>query len=425
MKRNLSIILLCLCAGILLWGCDKNTANQQETEFQDEGDEQVSSEYQNMFQMTSEQRMEDYEYLWNTLRDSYGFWGVLERSGIDAEAIYKDYLEYLQENDNDVDFFIAINSALYRMGSAGHLSLIDPESYEEFRTIYAKIPGRQVWDQAINQKTTADQYKKLLEFIRATEEEDEIDNWAESQAERNLDYFILPGGQIAYLRISSFDMSVYESDKKEIFEFYQQASGCEHLIIDITANSGGGESYWEDLLVAPNITETLTAKQYAMLSDSVNNHPYLEAAIPAAERYPIDQLLLDNVRDEDKAFATHYVEVEHTVHPASSEPAFSGGIWVLTSPYVYSASESFALFCKDTGFAKLVGTNTGGDGIGIDPVYVVLPNSGLLVRYSMLVGLNHDGSINEEAGTAPDILTASAEQALPAALKAITLETIE
>ena len=60
------------------------------------------------------------------------------------------------------------------------------------------------------------------------------------------------------------------------------------------------------------------------------------------------------------------------------------------------------------------------DGVGaLDPVFVVLPNSGLLVRYNMLLGLNADGTPNQEAGTTPDILSPAGEHPLITALRAI------
>ena len=48
-----------------------------------------------------------------------------------------------------------------------------------------------------------------------------------------------------------------------------------------------------------------------------------------------------------------------------------------------------------------------------------LPNSGILIQYTMMYGLNPDGSSSEEAGTTPDILSPAGESALATALRAI------
>ena len=58
--------------------------------------------------LTAEQRMEDYEYLWSTLRDSYPCWGILEREGVEVERIYTTYREMVVESDSDADFYSAI-----------------------------------------------------------------------------------------------------------------------------------------------------------------------------------------------------------------------------------------------------------------------------------------------------------------------------
>ena len=59
-----------------------------------------------------------------------------------------------------------------------------------------------------------------------------------------------------------------------------------------------------------------------------------------------------------------------------------------------------AMFSKHSGFATLVGRKTGGDGIGTDPVYIILPNS-------------------EEAGTKPDIISPEGESPLDTCLEEI------
>lgn len=70
------------------------------------------------------------------------------------------------------------------------------------------------------------------------------------------------------------------------------------------------------------------------------------------------------------------------------------------------------MFCKNTGFATLVGTTTNGDGGIADPLLFALPNSGLVVRFSVFYGLNEDGSGNEANGTEPDIVISENEDAL-------------
>jgi hypothetical protein len=57
---------------------------------------------------------------------------------------------------------------------------------------------------------------------------------------------------------------------------------------------------------------------------------------------------------------------------------------------------------KASGWAKVYGSSTGGDGIAIDPAVLTLPNSGMVVRFPSVMGLNPDWSANEERHTDAD-----------------------
>lgn len=56
---------------------------------------------------------------------------------------------------------------------------------------------------------------------------------------------------------------------------------------------------------------------------------------------------------------------------------------------------------------------------GADPVYLILPNSGLVVQYSPMYGVTADGTGSEACGTVPDMVSPEGESALETCLKAI------
>ncbi len=114
---------------------------------------------------------------------------------------------------------------------------------------------------------------------------------------------------------------------------------------------------------------------------------------------------------------THYT-TETEIFEAAEAP-YGGTIWVLVDDTVYSSSENFVMFCKNTGFATLIGTTTGGDGGIADPLLAALPNSGLIVRFSVFYRLNGDGNGNEANGTKPDIVLSEHEDALKKCLEQI------
>ena len=88
---------------------------------------------------------------------------------------------------------------------------------------------------------------------------------------------------------------------------------------------------------------------------------------------------------------------------SSGEIDFKGKIVVLIDAITFSATDAFALFCKETGFAKLYGTPSGGDGISDSPIYYILPNSKLLVRFTPGMGIDYTGAANEEVCVHPDV----------------------
>lgn len=376
-----------------------------------------------LFGLTAEQREEDFAYFEQTLRDSYPCWGLLERNGVDYDSILANYREMVSQSDNDFELFVAVNSALFRLGMEGHLSMLQPEWYTEFRETLTGLPEdyqRTHWRDALNTPASVENYPKLLEASIALEGDaggssEDFDAGGNTE---NVTTLIVDEGRIAYLRIASFDTSNFDEEHSQIQAFLDQVHNYEHLIVDITQNGGGSDEYWMAAIVAPLASHTLSSTNYALVRNSENTAPYLAEAFPADDLHPIDELPdLPRLEPRDRELATHFLENTLEVEPTGG--GFAGKIWLLVDEYVYSSSEAFTVFCKDTGFATIVGSPTGGDGIGIDPVFLVLPNSGLIVRYSALFGLNPDGSSNEEFGTTPDLLSPAGEPPLVTALRAI------
>lgn len=142
----------------------------------------------------------------------------------------------------------------------------------------------------------------------------------------------------------------------------------------------------------------------------------------------IGHLMLDNpywfpglplMNQDDLSDVDLFHEIEYITEPSGKEKMLKGKLWLLVSDTVFSSSEYAAIFSKATGFMTLVGTRTGGEGIGSDPLPILLPNSGLIVQYAAEYGALPDGSGSQEYGTMPDILSSEGESALDTCLRAI------
>ena len=66
-------------------------------------------------------------------------------------------------------------------------------------------------------------------------------------------------------------------------------------------------------------------------------------------------------------------------------------------------AENFAGFCKDSGFATVVGETTSGLNFNFDNILFSLPNSGIVVNMRDIISLNNDGTIRQEVNIVPDI----------------------
>lgn len=414
MKRKLLSSVLAFC---LLAGCAAPTT---------ESNSEKDSPLAHALSLTREQRLEDYDYLVKTLKDSYLCLGVHDRANPDdpAEGIFREYREMIEESDSDQTFYSAVYSTLYRLGIYGHLWIIEPEDYEEMLEWCENqdTTGREQWKKVI--EASKDGYRKLKDFLDALDQGEDGGGWQNGETGENVHTLLLPEVGVAYVKVDSFPTDYeegYAKDRETLTDFFNAAGNCGDLIIDLTDNSGGSELYWQNLLVAPLTDVPLSCTNYALLADSGNNRPYIENVFAPEELHPISELPdLPKLNRDGLDAATHFVESTLSVEPAAERAAFHGRVWLLVGPMVYSASESFSVFCKATGFAALVGQQTGGDGIGaLDPIFMRLPNSGILIQFTMMYGLNPDGSSSEEAGTAPDILSPAGEPALVTALRAI------
>jgi len=224
---------------------------------------------------------------------------------------------------------------------------------------------------------------------------------------------ILIEGEIAYINIRQFNHYNINHDKEIVFAFFEEIADYDHLIIDLRFNPGGFSHYFYQIFIAPNISTPLEWQNYEFISSGQNSRIFADAIIAdTLENNPEGITISDNAaafvaendmryfNQDDLAMLQNVIIWHERAYPSGDEKAFSGKIWMLIGPRSASAVESVAVFAKNTGFATLVGQPTAGL-IGTISAYVLLPNSGILVRYDSGYITDSYGRSFQEFGVQP------------------------
>jgi C-terminal processing protease CtpA/Prc len=439
--------------------------------------------------LTSEEKLEDFRYLYTTLKDSFPFFEIeKEKTNFDWLANKEVFEKQITATKNNEEFYQSLKGIL-SMIQNGHTGLLSPQRYYDsvlptynsfflypWKQIVAQkgvqnkydswskivkesidvlpikmsyIEGKYVVledhesikkgyvidsidDKAIDEyfKDNLDKYylnfddkrnktyvhssmlpveegksykvkflsqegEKLIKNIHAVKYEQKSSTIASSTSSTEK---ILKQDKVAYLKVSSMSSRTLQSDKIKILEFYNSIKEYPYLIIDIRGNGGGTDNYWHDNIVAPLISSKMSYNPIIAFKGDYSK-PFRRGK--GITTKSIDKLP-ENYKNRYTISMDSFTKSSISVSPKTSI-GFKGKIYLLVDDRVYSSSESFAAFSKNTGFAQLVGTTTGGDGIGVDPCITALPNSGLLVRFSLDMGVDEAGNVNEKTHTKPDI----------------------
>lgn len=353
--------------------------------------------------LTEKQKLEDFQYMYSILKENYPFFEVNKRlSGVDFLAKKEEYIKRIKETYTDKEFYDALAGILNDLHN-GHINMFNGDTYVMYKTLYKDFPGGARWYQELNKKVAIDRYKKDT----TTSQSNNAPSMESYVIPNNYETSIIEKGEVAYLRIGSLNSSNVDEDMKGIKPFLREVKDYKTLIIDIRGNGGGDSRYWSDNLVPMLISKPYTDIQYFVYRGGKFQEKFIKSKInkdfsSLDKVSDIDKEGLKNAPPELKKEFNYYEKIQWTINPKDSI-GFTGKIFLIVDNKVFSSSEMLAVFCKDTGFATIVGEKTGGDGIGNDPLLCTLPNSGYVFRFPHVLGLHMDGTCDEEFKIAPDI----------------------
>lgn len=425
MNRKIAAGILAITLSFSLFACgSEQRGNQEEKTSSASSDVPYADK-----RLTNEQMLSDYDAMWKSMKESYPFWGVLARSKPEDpnyyDAVISDYRGQLQRVEAGSDeamekFLYIVANSLYEVcGTVGHVSIINPNYFQGldvYKEYADEMPEVQPWVDVIEKPEVISFYKYYdylqtlsIENKSGDESNDKETNEQPEEegksASTNLTTKIIEEAKTAYIRVNSFDDSYMDGDLPQIRSFLEEVKDYKNLIIDIQENGGGNTDYWENAFVRPNIAEPVSSRLVRLMKDTELTRQFYMLGYKDSTLSPEavkNDTKFRELSKDDMGDLTLARELLETTEPEKDEKLFNGKIWVLVGPAVYSSAEAFAVFCKDTGFATLVGQTTGGSDSG-GPILFELPNSHLLIQFDVEYCLNADGSCNQEMGTVPDI----------------------
>lgn len=368
--------------------------------------------------LTTGQALYDYDTMWLLLEDNFPYLDAIKEDlGIDWITVKQNYRDILSNHMIDgqvrqADFIDTIDRCLQEFRMVGHLSIIDPDYWSSLVARGASLYNQKQCEVITNPKTESFYlaYRKIKERNSSLPgsrtfpfEPIDID-----QRE-----FIGPDivtgyvENVPYIRISSF-ATWPDSTCDAVTAFFDEIGSEDHVVIDIRGNSGGDVAMWRDEII-PALIDRPVACSLFMAACSGELNLTLVPEMGGDDWG--DQVYYDDtwkedfpyIQEEDLSQADILLKETYVLEPNNAQNCFNGKIWVLIDERCYSAADAFAMFCKQTGCAVLVGAATGGNGIGTTPYIAALPYSGLLFRYEPYMGFNLDGTCNGTRGTTPDI----------------------
>lgn len=357
-------------------------------------------------QLTPSQKIKDFEFLYETLKDNYPYFGVGKRAnGIDWLSKKQEYLNLVQKTESDSAYIFTLRSILSELGN-GHADMSFVEWWDSYTDLYKKVADREPeykkWVTVLTDSAARPAYwSSLLQSGRKAPAKSES-TAAKSKPRPVYSDSIVTDGKIGIMRITSFSLQRIERDSARIMSFLRNIKDFDNLIIDIQNNGGGATRYWKENIVEKLAKDTVYYPQYLIIKDGNLNKEFYPKYFENTTVIKKDETL-PHIPDE-MLDGTFRLKIDPDTVSPKNPVAFKGKIYLLVNGVVFSSAEGFAYFCKATKWATIAGVRTGGDGVGSDPVPFILPQSGIIIRYPALSGFNPDGSLNFEERTIPDIL---------------------
>jgi hypothetical protein len=214
--------------------------------------------------------------------------------------------------------------------------------------------------------------------------------------------------EVGYIRVKCMGGMFIEEDGGKIRKFLEDSGGkYRKLIIDVRHNGGGLHYYPFDNLIAPFLNESVTYTEVGGVRRPflADHEPAFVESLRRGVSIFAHETAVEEIEPPEEFDKTKWVfyKITRRVDPRERYD-FSGQMYILLDGGTGSAADEYVNATQRIGLATLVGQRTPGScGPYFNPVMVRLPASSMVFVLEADLMLNQDGSINEIAGTKPDI----------------------
>ncbi|MFW6311838.1 MAG: hypothetical protein ACOC1K_06345 [Nanoarchaeota archaeon] len=130
----------------------------------------IYSNSNNYEQLTQEEKIEEFNYLYNKLKNNYPYFGVLRRVHNYDWLLYKDVFETkIKETKNDVEYYKTLSQIVSKINN-NHTNVISPSFYGYMKETYNNLPddykeSYKPWTEVLNNKKSEMIYNFLEDRV--------------------------------------------------------------------------------------------------------------------------------------------------------------------------------------------------------------------------------------------------------------------
>ncbi|MCL2235221.1 MAG: S41 family peptidase [Defluviitaleaceae bacterium] len=366
--------------------------------------------------LTIEHFLEDLDYMVYVLENNFALLDVAYWAhGIDYRQLAQQARSLVLEMDEPCEdtFSAIVIYSFLPLFRTGNFTIFSLDSLEEHQQTFRRYTGvKHTMNMDLTRSPLAnrfygseDQYRRNT-FARKIEELIETYgmpfNRTFGAVPQPVVTEIIEAGRIAY--VSTGHSSAYLWDARhKIFDFKQQVSNYQHLILDLRENTGGGIGAFLDILLRPHLREDFEAPmvfQFFMDAPYINRFGDLllqptigsfdlmglqdpRRAHEILEEFNLPEINLDDMARLDYGAPSRR---DRPIIPNRAffpeEYIFDGNIWLLTDQGTTAASTLFAWYAQELEFATIVGDRTGGV-VGGPRTMSFMPNTGIIFQFDV------------------------------------------